>query len=483
MSKKNKTGRGKAMTLAEFAGPSEGNLDWAQDEFAPTPPAGPAEAGQEVPGMDGDGKKRGTDWRNFGFKAGAMTGNFREEAPVQNTKIVPEDMQAPFVAFVGNLPHNIAADLVSESFDDVIDSRVIKHGNSTFSYVEFETRTALQNAILLTGKIIGGRKIRVDVASDQQRNRLEQERNGGSNNASGRESAMIGRDAMGSAQPNMSPGPGGRGGSRMGSRNASAMDLNREFTRDSMGAAQPTTGADTPTTGGGGDFSREAFGESKPRTPNSGGRAFGGNFRDRQSKPASPVSTGGPRFGEAPDFSAWRESAPMAQPESPAGNGAPTFARRKGPRDGPKDGDDAEVKDMTEEQQQKKDTQTEEQKAPVPERNWRDTPAEKQPTQSSWREQAPAAKQQSPAPAGASWRDAPARDGATRDAPAATTEKAKQPPAPAAPAKTLATKTTAGATAAPAEGGGSWRENAPAKPAVSSVNSWRQGPPPAVAAK
>jgi hypothetical protein len=303
MSKKNKTGRGKAMTLAEFAGPSEGNLDWAQDEFAPTPPAGPAEAGQEVPGMDGDGKKRGTDWRNFGFKAGAMTGNFREEAPVQNTKIVPEDMQAPFVAFVGNLPHNIAADLVSESFDDVIDSRVIKHGNSTFSYVEFETRTALQNAILLTGKIIGGRKIRVDVASDQQRNRLEQERNGGSNNASGRESAMIGRDAMGSAQPNMSPGPGGRGGSRMGSRNASAMDLNREFTRDSMGAAQPTTGAETPTTGGGGDFSREAFGESKPRTPNSGGRAFGGNFRDRQSKPASPC----PRAARA---SARRRTSP-----------------------------------------------------------------------------------------------------------------------------------------------------------------------------
>lgn len=353
-----KKGRGQKMTLADFGGVKEETLDWARDEFAPTPQTGPAEAGDMPPAM---GEKKGRDWRDYGFKVGAMEGNFRDQAPVVNTKVVPEDMEAPFVAYVGNLPHTIKGETVEEQFLHVMDVRVIKNDRSTFAYVEFENREALQGAILMTGKIVGGRKIRVDVASDAQRARLEQERGGGS----GRESAVIGRDGMGAAQPRM--------GSRMGSRNASAMDL--AFSRDAMGQAPQqgsfeSPGSPTP------EFSRDAFGEAKPRTPNSNGGRFGG-FGGRGSKPASPAATG------APDFSNWRDSdrteQPTQQPGSPADRGAPAFARRK------------------------------EGKSPNEEKggSWRDAPAAKQPEGGSWRD-APAAAAPAKAPKtddAGSWRD------------------------------------------------------------------------------
>eukprot|EP00672_Neobodo_designis_P017253 CAMPEP_0174850792 /NCGR_PEP_ID=MMETSP1114-20130205/21139_1 /TAXON_ID=312471 /ORGANISM="Neobodo designis, Strain CCAP 1951/1" /LENGTH=363 /DNA_ID=CAMNT_0016085279 /DNA_START=74 /DNA_END=1165 /DNA_ORIENTATION=+ len=363
MSKKNK-GRGTKMSLADLGGGDDGkNLDWAQDEFAPTPPTGPAAPGQAVPEMGGKPKK---DWRDFGFKAGSIEGNFREMAPVQNTNVVPVDMQAPFVAYVGNLPHNIEPATVEDNFSQVLEARVVRHDRSTFAYVEFETRDALQAAILTSGKNVGGRKIKVDIATDQQRARLEQERKGGN---SGRESAAAasfgGRDAMGAAQPS-APSMGGRSGSKMGSRNASAMDLT--FSRDGMGQTARSGGDPMSPASPAPEFSRDVFGAAQPpppRTPNSGGG--GRNFRDRGSKPASPVAGGMPDFGNFRDGD--RAEQPAAA--SPADRGAPTFARRK---------------------------EAVERKSPEGETKaggWRDAPAPAQPKAAavnSWRSGPPAAK-------------------------------------------------------------------------------------------
>jgi RNA recognition motif-containing protein len=322
MSKSKKGSRGKTVDLASFIGSTTDNLDWAQDEFAPTPPAGPDRGGEAPSPIDG---KKGGEWRTFGFKAGNMKGNFREEAPVQLNTVVPEDMTAPFVAYVGNLPHNIAPSVVEEEFQEVIRVNVIKHDKSTFAYVEFESRDALQTAIFLTGKMVGGRKIKVDVASDAQRDRLDAERNKRSGSP-----GEFGRDSMGSAQP-------GRRG--MGSRNSSSTDL--VFSRDNMGAAQPSTDrVGTPTSTGSPlpELSREAFGASQQKSPNSGNAAVR-PFRERSSKPASPVAMGTPNFRDAakvpqpePDFGGWRNTERVEQPTQSATVVAPvapvTIARR-----------------------------------------------------------------------------------------------------------------------------------------------------------
>ena len=409
MSKKGNK-KGTKMSLGEFGAgvANEGNLDWARDEFAPTPPTGPAEAGDMPPSLDG---KKGRDWRDFGFKTGSMD-NFRDAAPILSTKIVPEDLAPPFLAYVGNLPHNIAPEIVEASFSDVVEVKIIKRDRSTFAYVEFDSRDALQSAIIMTGKNVGGRKINVDLASDQQRARMEQEKSGNS----GRESAVAafgGRDAMGQAVPEGRAGGRGGMGSRMGSRNASAMDL--AFGRESMGQAVSSEMASPAP-----EFSRDQFGEAKPRTPNSSaGRGNFGNFRDR-SKPESPVG------GGAPDFTNWRDSERVEQPPpaSPAERGAPTFARRKEreektPDSGAARGDGGSWRDAS------------------GGGSWRDAPQEKQPE--------PAAKQPKTAQEGG----------------------AAKPKSPAAPAAS----------------GASWRDAPAAEPpaakpkAASSENPWRQGPP------
>jgi hypothetical protein len=290
-------------------------MSWAEDEFMTPPPLGP-QAGGDVPKMRG----------NYGFKVGQMDGNFRDMDTVQLNTVVPEDMEAPFVAYVGNLPHGIDDTTVMDNFADVDDVLVVSRDKSTFAYVVFATRDSLQAAILTTGKIVGGRKVKVDIASEQQRARLDNERNGtqrvnefelgreGMGGAQQSQPTMgmggqqpgrgmtqnFSRDDMGGAQQGAMGMGGGRDGMGQmpprGRFGGSGMDMGG-MSRDSMGGSE----VQTPTTGG---FDRESFGmkQQSPKTANAGRFPAGG-----RGKPASPVGEGQPAGG-------WRQSPTGAKP-------------------------------------------------------------------------------------------------------------------------------------------------------------------------
>lgn len=325
MSKSGKKGRGKMQTvsLGDFTGTATAggdDLEWAKDQFQPTPPLGPQDGPGEVP-------KMGAERKRFDFAVGAMDGNFRDMDRMVPDTVVPEDMKAPFVAYVGNLPNKMGEETLQGYFPTSSEVRIIPKDKGSFAYVEFPDRETLQQAILTTGQIIGGRKVRVDVASQQQRDRLQQERNRASGSPTSAGPAFGGRDAMG----NTPPPAGGRGmPARMGSRGASMGDL--AFDRDAMGSteqpAQPrdmsrggfaSSGFSSPTTGGAPEFSRDSFGETKQKSPNSAAGA-GGRFGFRNSKPSSPAvrDPGALRAGDGPtprekaagpDFGSWRTSS------------------------------------------------------------------------------------------------------------------------------------------------------------------------------
>jgi len=343
-----KKGRGKTMSLAAFSGgTSHDDLRWAEDEFQPAlADDGPAE------GADTGKKASPTDKkdRKFGFVCGTME-NFRETGGQVAATVVPEDMTPPFVAYVGNLPHKITPDTVQTAFDEVAEVRVVAKGNITFAYVEFETRQALQVAILMTGKNIGGRKIKVDVASQAQRDRLEAERNGtaGAGGLAVLDREVMGeksptsplpprmpmsfsRDDMGAVQPDST---GLRG---MGMRAGSGIDLSN-FSREDMGAAVPTSVTSDGKARAGEGFSRDDMGSAKLSPKPEGVPTFGGGFARRG--PASPASSGAPRFPTGPrtpvtastGLGSWRSDDKVEQPAS-GGVGSRAMFGRGGARAG-----------------------------------------------------------------------------------------------------------------------------------------------------
>ena len=343
MSKKGGRGkRGQAISLTEFVGECPPDADdnrWAEDEF------NPEDGDQQQQEQNQHNKKMRKD---YGFVCGTMEGNFREEAPVQLTTVVDPNMKPPFVAYVGNLPHKITDEQVAAEWGLVVEARVVSRGNSTFAYVEFETRDALQGAILSTGKNVGGRKIKVDVASEQQRARLEAERNGTVGQGGGG-FANLNRDEMGSAQSPTSPnGMGMRGGGgggmsggggfgammsrddmgsdqqpthafggrgAMGNTVGSSMDL---LSRDDMGSSQQkqqqiggANGA-TPVT----EFTRESFGQTTSPKPE-GSPAFG-NFRNQNNNNSNSSSNG---TGKTPVSPTGRGAFGSAQAQKDNSNG------------------------------------------------------------------------------------------------------------------------------------------------------------------
>ena len=284
MSKKGKS-KGTKMNLAEFTGANDGNdLAWAEDDQWGEP---------HQDADDGTGKKP----KFFGFKAGEM-GDFRQAPVEQLSTLVPEDMEPPFVAHIGNLPNSMTEEQLAEAFSDIftVNSTYVVHRNkTTFGYVEFAERDELQRAILQTGRNLGGRRIRVDVATQQQRDRIK---NGGADAG-----PALSRDAMNQEQPEFP-------GMRRGMRPSNSFD---GFTRDNFGSTDnlpdrlPAAGSLDEL----GDF-RSNGPVSQPQPPAVGK----GNWRS--SKPASP------NIGTAPDLSKWRdeprESQPTAQAKEEGGN-------------------------------------------------------------------------------------------------------------------------------------------------------------------
>ncbi|KAL4229145.1 Eukaryotic translation initiation factor 4B [Mactra antiquata] len=99
----------------------------------------------------------------------------------------PEDLakvptNPPFTAFIGNLPYEASEEKIREFFKNLpVDNVRLPEENGRFrgfGYVEFDTREALIEALLLKDETFGGRKIRIDLAGDSQDGR----RGGGGRN-------------------------------------------------------------------------------------------------------------------------------------------------------------------------------------------------------------------------------------------------------------------------------------------------------------
>jgi len=273
------------MNLTEFtgdkkAGTTGDSLDWAEDDWEE----------QQQKEEEIILAKQGIKWSRH---AGSM-GDFRSDQAVQLSTVVPEDMVAPFVAHVANLPNSINDDQLQDAFGEqfnVIQVGVVKRQKSTFGYVEVGSREELQSLILQTGRNIGGRKIRCDVATPDQIERFKGSSQSPFN--------ALSRDAIGSEdQPEFRNPMGGRGMRQSGSMG--------DFSRDGMGEQQGGGFGGLGSTDNLGDFRSQTV--AQPDFP----KQSGGKWRkDRgDSKPASPNAQ-----QESSDFGGWRDAPKQAQPE------------------------------------------------------------------------------------------------------------------------------------------------------------------------
>lgn len=340
------------MSLADFAGPSSGTTtttateDWARDDVY--------EAME-----DKEAAESGFVRKTFGRTAGAM-GNFRDSSvSAANSRIVPLDMEKPYLGFVANLLTNLPEADLREFFgecDPKISAdniKMIYKERSTFAFVEFTTIQDLQNALLVEGKFLKNRPVKVDIATPDQREKMMSDKARGALGPRDPKSPNAGfpdRDLMGAEQRSFG-GLGDRRNPRSGTSPNAPRDFG-EFSRDGMGAAQPELSGEIGS------------GPSSKRTPNS---AFSGgfpdfNFRDGEKVEQPSLERRMPRQGSRNDVAkdgpkeggagSWRGSK-VASPNTKEGGSW---------RDAPK--------------------------AEQPQGSWRDQPAE-QPQQRPKREFAP----------------------------------------------------------------------------------------------
>jgi translation initiation factor 4B len=99
------------------------------------------------------------------------SGGDREQRPA-----LPVPNNPPFIAYVGNLPFHASEDDIGEFFGQqckVKNVRLVKdHGDQRskgYSYVEFEDKKSLEDALTASGEDFMGRRIRVDVAEQKTR--------------------------------------------------------------------------------------------------------------------------------------------------------------------------------------------------------------------------------------------------------------------------------------------------------------------------
>eukprot|EP00758_Cryptobia_borreli_P014867 Tbor_TRINITY_DN5967_c2_g1::TRINITY_DN5967_c2_g1_i15::g.19070::m.19070 len=102
---------------------------------------------------------------------------------------IPDDMQPPYIAFVGNIPTALPESEVKNIFEPnnkVINIKVTTQEKSTFAFIEFGSINDLRNAINLSGKQVKNRNIKVDLASEGQKANMEKymisRRNNNNNN-------------------------------------------------------------------------------------------------------------------------------------------------------------------------------------------------------------------------------------------------------------------------------------------------------------
>lgn len=267
MSKRGKD-KAKAMSLAEFTGKKkEEELAWAEDGEWDNAPEG------EV-GEDGAHRQK-----LIARKAGQMTSNFRDEPVERPSNYVDLNQPPPFVAHVGNVPHKMTVEELKDELTSVFNLNVVKatvttREKATFAYVEFETVQDLQNAVIQSGKFIGGRASRISVATQQQKDRMREDR--GPKNA-----PTFSRDDIGTTRQPEYRNEGMMGGNRSSFGNASGSLGDLDHWRDAPAQAQPEVHEDA------GDF------RSGPRF----------HAQQQQQPPAAPA-----------DFSGWRETDRVEQP-------------------------------------------------------------------------------------------------------------------------------------------------------------------------
>ncbi|KAK3105588.1 hypothetical protein FSP39_001213 [Pinctada imbricata] len=80
----------------------------------------------------------------------------------------------PFTAFIGNLPYDTTADKIEQFFQklNVLNVRLPSDQGRMkgFGYVEFGDKQSLIDALLLNDEVLSGRKVRVDLAGQNQQN-------------------------------------------------------------------------------------------------------------------------------------------------------------------------------------------------------------------------------------------------------------------------------------------------------------------------
>lgn len=326
MAKDKKNKKPQVMSLHDFVGPNAGQsqgqgFDWARDEPEPEEEA---EATPGVPRV------------SYARTAGNM-GNFRD-AVHTSSKIVDYNMERPYLGFVANLLTNLPEAEVRAFFADAnINIESIKMNykeRSTFAFIEYATPQDLQMAILLEGKFLKNRPIKVDIATQEQREKMMNDkarqqagRDPKSPNSGG--FGSFDRDTMGTEQRSFTS----LGGDRRGPRSNTSANAPRDFSdfsRDTMGGAQPdmtsefggssngnrrTPNTASPTMGGGFPNFRDADRVEQPtmerRMPRQSsrdnvGKGEGGNWRG--SKAASPTTR--------TEGGSWRDQPAAEQPSA-----------------------------------------------------------------------------------------------------------------------------------------------------------------------
>ena len=194
MGKKDKRANKEVVDLTKFAATSESkpNLDWADDAYHVDETT--AAQAQAQAGMTELAKRR------VMTKAVADVENFRDKAMEYASKVVPPEMKAPFVAFVKNLVTNIPEEDLRSAFstenlapDALTSVKLVTKEVSTFGFLEFDSRDTLQEAVLLDGKTVRGRKMVVDIATPEQIERMCKK----GISPTSRGSPVFGRDSMG----------------------------------------------------------------------------------------------------------------------------------------------------------------------------------------------------------------------------------------------------------------------------------------------
>lgn len=365
--------RAKAISLAEFTGVKNtgGEHDWVE-EWEPEVEAGaPEMTAYEKAARIREMQKKRYDHSNSAMGKIKGIGEGLEGNDGRGGKIIPKDMPPPYVAHIGNLKNGITEEELRSEFSKDVVVRVKLHSNDnrTFGFIEFTTVDALHIAIIMDGQVVQGRKIRVDIATKEQIERMNRqprpERNSGFGSGDGA-GFSLDRDAMGAQQPSFGRGGGGmRQGGMMGSGSTGSFELSRDLIgsaqkpavdlgswRDSEAVPQPQPRLD-PRPLRENRRSEENLGEKKSAQSAGGGFAAMGNWRDspqvpqvaevkdEEPKVKTPLaekrsekkepSGDGPRKEERPASAATKAPTKVLAREGSASKPAPKVAPKASP--------------------------------------------------------------------------------------------------------------------------------------------------------